>query len=40
MSIPEQIKWIERLLVYNDEELTIGALGTVEYYEKHYHSTD
>lgn len=40
MSIPEQIKWIERLLVFNDEEMTIGALGTVEYYEKHYHSTD
>ena len=40
MSIPEQIKWIERLLVFNEEELTIGALGTVEYYEKHYHSID
>ena len=40
MSIPEQIKWIERLLVFNDEEMTIGALGTVEYYEKHYHSAD
>jgi ABC-2 type transport system ATP-binding protein len=40
MSIQEQIKWIERLLVFNDEELTIGALGTVEYYEKHYHSND
>lgn len=40
MTIPEQIKWIERLLIFNEEELTIGALGTVEYYEKHYHSTD
>ena len=40
MSIPEQIKWIERLLIFNENELTIGALGTVEYYEKHYHSTD
>ena len=40
MSIPEQITWIERLLVLNNEELTIGALGTVEYYEKHYHGTE
>lgn len=40
MTVPEQIKWIEQLLIYNEEEMTIGALGTVEYYEKHYHSTD
>ncbi|MEC5424854.1 ATP-binding cassette domain-containing protein [Virgibacillus sp. C22-A2] len=37
MSMTEQSKWIERLLSFKDEELTIGPLGTVEYYEKYYH---
>lgn len=33
----EQIKWIERLLAFTNNKLTIGPLGTVEFYEKYYH---
>lgn len=40
MELAEQIKWIERLLAFKDLELTIGPLGTVEYYEKYYHDTE
>ncbi|MUK90116.1 ATP-binding cassette domain-containing protein [Ornithinibacillus sp. L9] len=36
MNISEQTKWIENLLDFNEKELTIGPLGTVEYYEKYY----
>lgn len=32
----EQAAWIERLLANKGKELTIGPLGTVEYYEKYY----
>lgn len=40
MPFKEHIKWIEQLLYFNEQTLTIGALGTVEYYEKHYHGID
>lgn len=36
MGVPEQTKWIEKLLHYNEKEMSIGPLGTVEYYEKYY----
>ncbi|MBD7985075.1 ABC transporter ATP-binding protein [Sporosarcina sp. Sa2YVA2] len=36
MNIAEQTVWIERMLNYNDGEMKIGPLGTVEYYEKYY----
>lgn len=36
MKLSEQTIWIERLLSYKGKELTIGPLGTVEYYEKYY----
>ncbi|MFS0688415.1 ABC transporter ATP-binding protein [Sporosarcina sp. 179-K 8C2 HS] len=36
LSIAEQTKWIERMLHYNEKELTVGPLGTVEYYDKYY----
>lgn len=37
MELSEQRDWIERLLDYKGKQLTIGPLGTVEYYEKYYH---
>lgn len=40
MQLAEQTKWIERLLVFREQEMTIGPLGTVEYYEKYYHDTE
>lgn len=36
LNTSEKISWIERLLEYKDKELTIGPLGTMEYYEKYY----
>ncbi|MCG7344612.1 ABC transporter ATP-binding protein [Sporosarcina sp. ACRSL] len=36
MSEAEQTKWIERMLDYNEKEMTVGPLGTVEYYDKFY----
>lgn len=36
MKPSDQVKWIEILLTYKGKELTIGPLGTMEYYEKHY----
>lgn len=36
MGVAEQTKWIERMLDFNKEKLTVGPLGTVEYYEKYY----
>ncbi|WP_284139077.1 MULTISPECIES: ABC transporter ATP-binding protein [unclassified Virgibacillus] len=33
----EKATWIERLLLYKGKDLTIGPLGTVEFYEKYYH---
>ncbi|WP_010098652.1 ATP-binding cassette domain-containing protein [Ornithinibacillus scapharcae] len=36
MQTTEKIEWIERLLAYKEKELTIGPLGTIEYYEKYY----
>ncbi|MDN4606889.1 ATP-binding cassette domain-containing protein [Sporosarcina highlanderae] len=36
MSTAEQTKWIERMLDYNEKEMTVGPLGTVEYYDKFY----
>lgn len=36
MSASEQTKWIETMLDYNEKELTVGPLGTVEYYDKFY----
>ena len=35
ISESEQTKWMARMLKYN-KEMTIGPLGTVEYYEKYY----
>ena len=40
MHPADQTKWIERLLVFKEKELTIGPLGTMEYYEKYYHDTE
>ena len=40
MEMITQTKWMERLLAFREEELTIGPLGTVEYYEKYYHDTE
>ena len=37
MDLQERTLWIERLLTYKGKELTIGPLGTMEYYEKYYH---
>lgn len=37
MDLQEKIVWIERLLNYKGKELTIGPLGTMEFYEKYYH---
>jgi ABC-2 type transport system ATP-binding protein len=37
MSMDEQKEWVVRLSAYKGKELTIGPLGTVEYYEKYYH---
>ncbi len=39
MQLAEQTQWIERLLVFEEQELTIGPLGTMEYYKKYYHDT-
>ncbi|HLU23556.1 MAG TPA: ABC transporter ATP-binding protein [Bacillaceae bacterium] len=36
MEITEQSRMLEKLLAYKQKELTIGPLGTVEYYEKYY----
>ncbi|WP_339251231.1 ABC transporter ATP-binding protein [Sporosarcina sp. FSL W8-0480] len=36
MSNAEQTKWIERMLDFNEKEITVGPLGTVEYYDKFY----
>lgn len=36
MEPAEKAKWIEVLLSYKGKELTIGPLGTMEYYEKYY----
>ncbi|MEK4298788.1 ABC transporter ATP-binding protein [Oceanobacillus sp. FSL W8-0428] len=33
----EKNAWITRLSSYEDKELTIGPLGTAEYYKKYYH---
>ena len=40
MPAEDQAKWIERLLVFEAKELTIGPLGTMEYYEKYYHDIE
>ena len=40
MKQAEQNEWFARLSVYEDKELTIGPLGTAEYYEKHYHEVE
>lgn len=37
MTQDEKNEWIARLSAFNDKELTIGPLGTVEYYERYYH---
>lgn len=37
MDLTQQREWIERLLTHQGKQLTIGPLGTVEYYEKYYH---
>ncbi|MFS0672081.1 ATP-binding cassette domain-containing protein [Ornithinibacillus sp. 179-J 7C1 HS] len=37
MSSDEQKEWVVRLSAYKDKELSIGPLGTAEYYEKYYH---
>ncbi len=34
----EQNEWIQRLTAYEERELTIGPLGTAEYYERFYHA--
>ncbi|MFD1206034.1 ABC transporter ATP-binding protein [Sporosarcina contaminans] len=39
MSAAEQTKMIEHMLSFHEKELTVGPLGTVEYYEKYYAET-
>lgn len=36
LSMPDQVQWIEKLLTQGTAKLTIGPLGTVEYYENYY----
>lgn len=36
MSEAQQTKWIEQMLNFNEKDLTVGPLGTVEYYDKFY----
>ncbi|WP_027962991.1 ABC transporter ATP-binding protein [Halalkalibacillus halophilus] len=36
MSISDQLTWIERMLAFQSKQMTIGSIGTLEYYEKHY----
>lgn len=36
MSKAQQTEWIDRMLEHNEKEITVGPLGTVEYYEKYY----
>ncbi|TSB47353.1 ABC transporter ATP-binding protein [Alkalicoccobacillus porphyridii] len=36
LSAEQQTEWIQRLLEYKGTDLTIGPLGTLEYYEKFY----
>jgi len=37
MPEDEKNEWISRLSAHKEKELTIGPLGTVEYYERYYH---
>jgi ABC-2 type transport system ATP-binding protein len=37
MKMDEQAEWLDRLMPF-DREITIGPLGTMEYYEKYFHS--
>ncbi|GAQ19102.1 ABC transporter ATP-binding protein [Oceanobacillus picturae] len=37
MAMDSQAEWMNRLLPFN-REITIGPLGTIEYYEKYFHS--
>ncbi|MBC5637278.1 ABC transporter ATP-binding protein [Ornithinibacillus sp. BX22] len=37
MTEEEQKEWVIKLSAYKGKELTIGPLGTAEYYEKYYH---
>ncbi|GGA74655.1 ABC transporter ATP-binding protein [Ornithinibacillus halotolerans] len=37
LSMEEKKEWIEKLSEYKDKELTIGPLGTPEFYERYYH---
>ncbi|RIU91155.1 ATP-binding cassette domain-containing protein [Oceanobacillus picturae] len=37
MLMGSQAEWLDRLLPFH-REITIGPLGTMEYYEKHFHS--
>lgn len=37
MTQDEKNEWIARLSAFDEKELTIGPLGTVEYYERYYH---
>ncbi|MEN2767598.1 ABC transporter ATP-binding protein [Ornithinibacillus xuwenensis] len=37
MDMETQKEWVERLSDYKEKELTIGPLGTPEYYEKYFH---
>lgn len=36
LTTQEQTSWMERLLIISSEKMTVGPLGTVEYYEKYY----
>jgi len=36
MPLHQQHQWIDKLLHFNDKQLTIGQLGTVENYKKYY----
>jgi ABC-2 type transport system ATP-binding protein len=37
MDTEEQKEWVVKLSAYKEKELTIGPLGTAEFYEKYYH---
>lgn len=36
LTFSEQAQWIEKMLQYKGKEITIGPLGTIEYYEQYY----
>ncbi|MEZ7170506.1 ATP-binding cassette domain-containing protein [Sporosarcina sp. OR05] len=38
LSMEQQTEWMEIMLPYNEKEMTVGPMGTAEYYEMYYSS--